>query len=86
MVHTINTMKIYISAKTYAGFTIDIDNETYYKMTRDEVITHVKFAMKQYFTTPQDLYVLRDGVDKLKLHRHDDDTQRKDYIYLCDHE
>ena len=77
---------IKISTKLYAGFTYKIPKETFKQMNIDQVITEVKIHMKNFFTTPHDLFLLREGVDKLELHVHDDIPYNRPIIYLCDNE
>ena len=54
-------------------------------MTHEEIINQIKINMKKFFSNPHDLYILKDGVDKLKLHIHDEIKDTNNIIYLCDH-
>ena len=74
---------IQISAKMYSGFKYKIPKEIYKHMTIDEVIKEVKIYMKNFFNN-YDLYILKDGVDSLELHFHDNIPFDQDIIYLCD--
>jgi hypothetical protein len=76
---------IQISAKIYAGFQYKIPKEIINNMTSEEIIKEVKIHMKNFFTNPYDLYLLREGIDKLELHIHDDIPYNRPIIYLCDH-
>ena len=75
---------IQISAKIYAGFQYKIPKEIINNMTAEEIIKEVKVYMKNFFTNPHDLYLLREGIDKLELHIHDN-IPYNTIIYLCDH-
>ena len=41
--------------------------------------------MKNFFSKPHDLYILKNGIDKLNLHIHDKIEEGSNIIYLCDH-
>jgi hypothetical protein len=75
---------IKISTKIYTGFSYKIPKEIFMQMNTEEIIKEVKMYMKNFFTTPHDLYFLREGVDKLELHMHDDIPYNRPIIYLCD--
>ena len=77
-------INIQISAKIYAGFQYKIPKEIINNMTSEEIIKEVKIHMKNFFTNPYDLYLLREGIDKLELHIHDDIPYNRPIIYLCD--
>lgn len=53
-------------------------------MTSDEIIKEIKIYMKNFFET-HNLYILKQGVDNLKLHIHEDISNDKNIIYLCNH-
>ena len=74
-----------ISAKLYAGFQHKIPFIIAKTMTHEEIINQIKINMKKFFSNPHDLYILKDGVDKLKLHIHDEIKDTNNIIYLCDH-
>ena len=80
-----NFITMHVSAKLYSGFQYKIPKVIINQMSSDEIIQEVKVYMKNFFTTPQDLFLLRDGVDTLELHIHDDIPFNKPIIYLCDH-
>ena len=77
---------IKISTKVYAGFTYKIPKEIFIQMNTEEIIKEVKTYMKNFFTNPHDLFLLREGVDKLELHSHDDIPYNRPIIYLCDND
>lgn len=73
-----------ISAKIYCGFQYKIHREIISKMTIDEIINEFKIYMKNFFEI-HNLYILKDGIDPLILHIHDDIPFTNDIVYLCDH-
>jgi hypothetical protein len=79
-----NLITIKILAKPYNGFEYKISKKNFHKMSNFEIIEDVKIHMKKFFTNPYDLAILRDGVDKLDLHLHDDIPYNRPIIYLCD--
>jgi hypothetical protein len=79
-----NFIIIKISAEMYSGFTYKIPKAIFNIMTPKEIIKETKTYMKNFFQT-HDLYLLKDGVDALELHFHDDIPFDGDLIYLCDH-
>ena len=76
-------MTIQLSAKIYAGFQYKIPKDVIKNMTSEEIILHTKKYMKNFFET-YNLYLLKNGVDDLELHFHDDIPYNRDIIYLCD--
>lgn len=77
-------MTIKISAKLYTGFEYKIPIDIFNKMTMKEIIIEVKTYMKNFFSHPHNLYMLKEGVDNLDLHMHDDIPFNRPIIYLCD--
>ena len=80
----IDFITVKVCAKLYNGFEYKIEKEKYKKMNFKEIVDEVKTYMKNFFTNPYNLYELRDGVDKLDLHYHDDIPHNRPIIYLCD--
>lgn len=80
-----NFITFQISAELYSGFQYKIPKEIVKKMTNKEIIDEVKIYMKNFFGKPHDLYMLKQGVDKLKLHIHDQIEDSNNIVYLCDH-
>ena len=78
---------IQLSAKIYWGYQYKIKKNRINMMSRDEIIAEVKTSMKNFFTVPYDLFLLREGVDKLELHFHGNDPfdNNSTIVYLCDH-
>jgi len=74
---------VQISAKIYAGFQYKIPKDVIKNMTSEEIVLHTKKYMKNFFET-YNLYLLKNGVDELELHFHDDIPYNRDIIYLCD--
>lgn len=75
-----------ISATNYSGFTYKIPKNLVYNMSLADIINEVKIEMKNFFSNPHDLYLLKEGIDKLELHIHEElNLETKDIIYLCDH-
>ena len=75
---------VQISAKLFAGFQHKIAKEVINKMSVAEIIDEVKIHLKNFFSFPFDLYLLREKVDDLQLHIHDDIPFNRPIIYLCD--
>lgn len=74
-----------VSAELYGGFQYKIPFIIAKTMTHEEIINEVKINMKNFFSKPHDLYLLKEGVNKLKLHIHDKIEDSNNIIYLCDH-
>ena len=75
---------IKIRARPYTGFEYRVPKVNFVKMTSAEIVQEVKTYMKNFFTNPHDLPFLREGVDKLELHFHDDIPYNRPIMYLCD--
>ena len=75
---------IHVRAKIYHVFQYRIMKKKFIKLTVDEIINEVKTYMKNFFTNPHDLPILREGIDKLEFHMHDDIPYNRPIIYLCD--
>lgn len=75
---------IKILAKPYTGFEYRISKDICHKMKSHEIIQEVKKYMKNFFTNPYDLPFLRNDIDKLNLHFHDDIPYNRPIMYLCD--
>lgn len=75
---------IQISAPIYGGFRYSIPKYFIETMTQDEIIKEVKIFMKNFFEI-HNLFILKEGVDKLELHFHEEIDKNKDVIYLCNH-
>ena len=75
--------KIQISAKLYWGFNIEIPNNKLITMTKDEIVDEIKSFMKTFFEL-YNLEELKNGIDLLNLHIHDDIIIGQT-IYVCDH-
>ncbi len=75
---------IKIRARPYTGFEYRVPKDIFKKMTSAEIVQEVKTYMKNFFTNPHDLPFLREGVDKLELHFHDDIPYNRPIMYLCD--
>jgi len=79
-----NNITIQISAKTYWGFKHFIDKNKINFMTHDEIIEETKDKMKKFFKD-NNLLELKEGIDKLNLHIHDNiNDSNNNIIYLCD--
>ena len=76
-----------LSCKLYSGFQYKIDNEKIDFMTDEDIINDIKTKLKDILHT-YNLEILKEGVDSLKLHLHDDFRNEKcaRIIYICDHE
>jgi len=74
---------IQISSKIYWGFNIKIKRKLLKKMTCEEIINYTKIQMKDFFNI-HNLLELKEGVDVLNLHIHED-LNDLNVIYLCDH-
>ena len=77
-------MVFQISSPIYSGFQYIIPKSNIQNMTSDEIIKEIKIYMKNFFET-HNLYILKQGVDNLKLHIHEDITADKNIIYICNH-
>jgi hypothetical protein len=75
--------KIQISAKLYWGFNIEIPNNRLITMTKDEIVDEIKSFMKTFFEL-YNLEELKNGIDLLNLHIHDDIIIGQT-IYVCEH-
>jgi len=75
--------KIQISAKLYWGFNIEIPNNRLITMTKNEIVDEIKSFMKTFFEL-YNLEELKNGIDLLNLHIHDDIIIGQT-IYVCDH-
>jgi len=73
--------KIQISAKTYWGFSIDIPDRRLINMNETEIIEEIKSLMKIFFSL-YNLQDLKEGVDFLNLHIHQDIVPGRT-IYVC---
>jgi hypothetical protein len=73
-----------IRARPYNGFEYKIPKDNFSRMSSVEIIQEVKTYMKNFFTNPHNLPFLREGVDKLDLHFHDDIPYNRPIVYLCD--
>ncbi len=73
-----------ISAPIYSGFQYIIPKSNVQFMTSDEIIKEIKIYMRNLFQS-YNLYVLKDGIDNLNLHIHEDISIDKNIIYVCDH-
>lgn len=74
---------IKLSTKLYAGFEYKIPKDIFNKMTTQEIISEFKTYMKNFFSYPHNLYMLKKDIDKLDLHIHDDIPHNRAVIYLC---
>ena len=75
-----------ISAETYSGFQYKIPYNICKNMTNEDIIKEIKINMKHFFTYPHDFYLLRNGIDDLQLHIHDDRPfNSNDIVYVCNH-
>ena len=77
---------IKISTKLFTGFEYKIVKDIYNKMTVEEIIKEVKIYMKNFFTFPHDLYILKTLIDELELHIHNciSSNESSYIIYLCE--
>ncbi len=75
-----------VRARPYSGFEYKIPKNICYKMSSQEIIKEVKTYIKNFFTNPYDLPFLREGIDKIEFHIHDDIPYNRPIIYLCDDE
>ena len=73
-----------VSAETYAGFKYYIPKIIANNMSSEDIIKDLKIYMINFFET-HNLYLLKDGVNKMNLHIHDFAPFREDIIYVCDH-
>jgi len=78
-------ISIKISAKIYSGYTYKIEKELLKVLSKEEIITLVKYDMEDFFGK-YDLWILKNGIKDLILHFHEDIKKvNLDEIYLCDH-
>ena len=61
-----------ISSEIYSGFQYKIPYDICKNMSNEDIIKEIKTNMKHFFTFPHDFYLLRNGIDNLQLHIHDD--------------
>jgi hypothetical protein len=80
-----NFITFQVSAELYCGFQYKIPFDIVKKMSNEEIIKEIKIHMKNFFSKPHDLYILKNGIDKLNLHIHDKIEEGSNIIYLCDH-
>lgn len=78
---------IQVSAKTYWGFQSEIETELFQNLPSSRIIEIVKSEMKSFFRL-HNLKELEEGVDKLDLHLHRNETEigLDNIVYACDHE
>jgi hypothetical protein len=74
--------KVQISAKIYWGFSVDFDNKRLKNMGKKDIINEIKLFMKSFFHI-HNLEELKEGIDKLNLHIHQDIILGQT-IYVCD--
>ena len=75
--------KVQISAKTYWGFNYDLVDSQLMTMSKNDIVEEIKRFMKTFFAI-HNLEELKEGVDKLELHIHQDIVPGQT-IYVCDH-
>ena len=77
-----------ISASVYWGFQVKIKKSKVKELadkSTDDLIKYIKNDMKTFFKN-HNLLELSEGIDKLRLHFHEDIcVLNKDIIYVCDH-
>jgi len=74
---------VQVSAPIYWGFRYSIKNERITTLSKEDVIQELKEHMKSFFKI-HNLEELKDGVDKLELHIHQD-LLPNTIIYACNH-
>lgn len=84
--HKLQYTTIQISAQLFSGFQYKIPTDLLKNMSNDEVIKETKIYMKNFFDT-HNLWILKDKVDELEFHIHDDleKLDETKILYLCDH-
>jgi len=80
-----NHITFQISANIYWGFQVKIKKTIVTEKSNDELIKYIKDDMKNFFKN-NNLLELSEGIDKLKLHFHQDISEiNGGIIYVCDH-
>ena len=75
-----------LSCKLYSGFQYKIDINRIDFMTDEEIIDDIKKELKDILSK-YNLQILKEGVNNLSLHIHDDFRNTyKNIVYVCDHE
>lgn len=75
-------LKIIISDPIYWGFTYIIPLEYALSVNGNVIVEEMKIYMKNFFNSHNLLY-LKEGIDKLDLHLHQDIKNTDKVIYMC---
>jgi hypothetical protein len=78
----INFITIQVSAPKYWGFRYKVPLEYALSVTKETLVLELKLYMKNFFNT-HNLQELKDGVDELNLHFHQDILPYQTIIYVC---
>lgn len=77
-----NFVTLQISAPTYWGYNIKVLQQTLLNSSLEDIIHLLKSDMKIFFEE-HNLMELKDGVDNLNLHIHQDIEPHHEIIYVC---
>lgn len=75
---------IQVSAKIYWGFKYMVPRDYALNATPESLATETQTYMKNFFEQ-HNLQELKDGVDKLNLHFHQNISPTDTVVYVCDH-
>jgi hypothetical protein len=75
---------IQVSAKTYWGFQYKVPLVYALSVTRASLAKETQTHMKNFFET-HNLQELKDGIDKLHLHIHQEILPTDTVVYACNH-
>ena len=78
----IKFITLQISARIYWGYQYKVPYEYAISVSKEALIEEIKIDMKNFFTV-HNLEELKEGVDNLHLHIHQDIQSSQEVVFVC---